>query len=125
MLGQVRLITSFANLLVVVTLTAGGPQWYALEAGASVCVLCSAQETVGVEALTPDRGPAESRASRDGGRSQVMTAWKSVHFHPAILPAGVIRHSAGFSTPFGRAVAPLRPLAASSPRSVRGPPVAL
>lgn len=121
----VRLVTSFANLLVVLAVAAGVPQWYALEAGAGVCVLCSAEETVGVEALTSGCAPAESRASRDGSRGQFASAWKSAQPHPAIVPTGVILPSLGLSTLLGLDVTPFRTSAATSSHAVRGPPVDL
>jgi hypothetical protein len=119
----VHRVTSLANILVVVAFASGLPQWCALEAGA--WVPSSARAAISVDALTPDASPAETRASRVGGRSQFATAWKSVQPHPAILPAGVILQSPSLSSTFGREVARFRASAAASSYSVRGPPVDL
>jgi hypothetical protein len=119
----VRFVSRLANLLVVVAVAAGGPQWYALESG--VWVPSAARDAINVDALTPPPGPAESRASRDGGRSQFATAWKSVQPHPAVLPTGVILPSLSLSTTLDRKAAPFRSSGATSSSAVRGPPVDL
>jgi hypothetical protein len=119
----VRLVSRLANLLVILAVAAGGPQWYALESG--VWVPSAALHTINVDALTPPPGPAESQVSRDGSRSQFATAWKSVQAHPAVLPTGVILPSLKPSTTLTRKAAPFRSSAATSSSAVRGPPVDL
>jgi len=121
--SRVRLVTSLTNLLVVLAVGAGVPQWYALEAG--MWAPASARDSISVDALTPDAGPAEARASRDGGRSRLVTAWKSVQPHPAVLPTGVVVPSPRLSTPLARAVFPFLSSAATSSHVIRGPPVDL
>ena len=122
-MSVVRLVTSLANLLVVLAVASGVPQWCAL--GAGVWVPSSAHDAIRVDSLAPDAGPAESRAFRDGGGSRSATAWKSVQPHPAILPTGVILPPLSLSTTLGRDIAAFRASAATSSSSVRGPPVDL
>ena len=116
-------VTSLANLLVIVAVGSGEPQWYALTAG--VWVPSAPRAAISADALTPDAAPAEPRAGRDGTRSQFAHLWKSARLHPAILPTSVIVPSLSALTMLVRAVAPFRMAAASASYSVRGPPVVL
>ena len=119
----VRRLTSLANLLVVLAVASGSPQWVALAAG--VWLPTSPRAAISADALTPDAAPAEPRAARDGSRSQIATVWQSVRLHPALLPTNVLVPSSSLSTALARAVAPFRASAATASHAVRGPPVDL
>jgi hypothetical protein len=116
-------VTSLANLLVIVAVGSGEPQWYALTAG--VWVPSAPRAAISADALTPDAAAAEPRAGRDGTRSQFASLWKSVRLHAAILPTGVIVPPFRVCTTLARAVAPLRASGATASYPVRGPPVEL
>jgi len=118
-----RRVTSLANLLVIVAVASGAPQWYALAAG--VWVPICPRAAISADALTPDSAPAEPRAGRDGTRSQFANLWKSVRPHAAILPTSVVVPPFSACTTLPRAVAPFSASAATTSYSVRGPPVDL
>lgn len=115
-----RRVTSLANLLVIVAVGSGGPQWYALAAG--VWVPSAPRAAISADALTPDAAPAEPRAGRDGIRSQFASLWKSLRLHAAILPTSVIVLPFNACTTLARAVVPFRASAGTASYSVRGPP---
>ena len=118
-----RRVTSLASLLVVVAIASAAPQWVALAAG--VWLPASQHAAISADTLTPDAGPAEPRAGRDGSRGQFANVWQSVRLHPAILPTSVIVPSSSLSTTLARAAAPFRASAAAASHSVRGPPADL
>jgi hypothetical protein len=117
----VRLVSRLAKLLAVLAVAAGGPRGYAL--GLGVWAPSAARDAIGVDALTPPPGPAESRAAREGSRRQFATAWKSVQPDPAVAPAGVILPSLSPSSALDRKAVLFRSSAAASPSGVRAPPV--
>ena len=118
----VRLASRFANFIVVLAVAAGGSQ------------RCPLESAVWVPSAARDAIIAQPRASRDGGRSQCATAWKSSfarrggrRVRPILpfLPAKVILPSLSRSTASRRKIVPFRTSAVTSSHADRGPPVDL
>jgi len=120
----VRLVNILAKLYLVLSLAGAVPPAYAFERGVDGRDSSPAQEAIGLQALRSSGLPAETAASREGARTNIAAARRSLQLHPGIVPGGILVPalvlSGTLALAFGASFAPV-PFPSSS---VRGPPLA-
>jgi hypothetical protein len=116
------MLNLFASFLVVLSVAGSVPAAFGLAVDTRSCALCSPVHAVGDEALHPSRLPAEPTASRDGGRSKIAAAWRSIQLHAGLVHAGVSTPIPHRSDALDRAACAPGSSAPRSTSPVRGPP---
>jgi hypothetical protein len=118
-------VKTVANLLIALILAEGVPHAGALQSAAGVCGMCSAPQTISLEALRARRPPAEAAASQDGVRAGIANVGRSIASQPGILPSPVVLPALAPSGTSVGAFGGVSAFVSFSSSLVRGPPLAI